>query len=105
MNERGDLQALQKQRAALSSELGMKVFTSGEEEYEHLQLDLKALGLGHQQLQAEEDHVMFNPGKESEAHLDLDNILRGEKIVGGAERVLAVQDMDWDDHPWFGMEW
>ena len=46
----------------------MKVFKSGEEEYEHMLLDLKALGLGHQQLQAEEDHVLFSPGEETEAH-------------------------------------
>ena len=73
------------------------MFTSGEEEYENLLLDLKALSLGHQQLQAKEDHVMFNPGEETEAHEDLDSILRGEKRVGGARRVLAIQDMDWDD--------
>ena len=73
------------------------MFKSGEEEYEHMLLDLKALGLGHQQLQAEEDHVLFGPGEETEAHEDLDIILRGEDRVGGAGRAIAVQDMDWDD--------
>ena len=42
MKEQSDLQALKEQRAALRSELRMKVFTSGEEEYEHLLLHLKA---------------------------------------------------------------
>ena len=46
---------------------------------------------------------MFNPGEETEAHED--SIIRGEKRVGGAGRVLAIQDMDWDDYPWCGMEW
>ena len=80
------------------------MFKSGEEEYKHFLIDLKALGYGHQQLQAEEDHVRFNPGEETEAHEDLDNILRGEKGVGGAGRVLAIKAMDWDDYLWCGME-
>ena len=78
--EQGDLQALQEQRAALRSELGMKVFKSGEEEYKHMLLDIKTLDLGHQQLQAEVDHVMFSPDEETEAREDLDIILRGEEL-------------------------
>ena len=39
------LAALQEQRAALRSEQEEKMFTTGEEEYEHLLIDLKALGL------------------------------------------------------------
>ena len=81
------------------------MFITGEEEYEHLLINLKALGLGLKQLPAEEDRVMFNPGEENEAHGDLDSMLRGEEKVGGSRRVLATQDMDWDDSPWCGMEW
>ena len=66
-------------------------------------LHSRSKSLGHQQLQSEEDNVLFNPGEENDAHEDLDTILRGEKGVGGAERVLAIQDMDWDDYPWCGM--
>ena len=58
-----------------------------------------------QQLLAEEDQVMFNPGEKNEAHGDLDSMLREEEKVGGMRRVFATQDMDWDNSPWGGMEW
>ena len=39
------------------------MFKRGEEEYEHLLIDLKALGLGIEQLPVHEDQVMFDPGE------------------------------------------
>ena len=47
---------------------------------------------------------MFDPGEESEAHGAIDNIMRGEVKVGVPGSLLALQDMDWDDNEWCGME-
>ena len=54
-------------------------FKRGEEDYEHLLIDLKAMGLGIELLTEEKDQIMFDPGEEREAHGDLDIILRGEE--------------------------
>ena len=40
----------------------MRQFEQGEEDYEHLLLDLKALGLGNGPLPDQEDQIMFDPG-------------------------------------------
>ena len=80
-------------------------FKAGEEEYEHLLIDLKALGLGLDHLPAQEDQTMFSPGEESDAHGALDIMMEGEEKVGVPGSLLALQDMDWDDNVWCGMEW
>ena len=48
---------------------------------------------------------MFNLGEESAAHGALDSMLRGEEKVESLGSLLALQDMDWDDNTWCGMEW
>ena len=80
-----------------------RMFKRGEEDYEHLLIDLKAMGLGIKILPEEKDQIMFDPGEESKAHGDLDFILRGEEEV--SRRVPNTKDRDWDDSTWCGMEW
>ena len=80
-----------------------RMFKRGEEDYEHLLIDLKAICLGIKILPKEKDQNMFDPGEESKAHGDLDLILRGEEEV--SRRVPNTKDMDWDDSTWCGMEW
>ena len=48
---------------------------------------------------------MIDPGEESKAHEVLDSLIRGEKEVEGARRLLTNHVMDWDDTPWCDMEW
>ena len=76
----------------------------GEEEYEHLVIYLKALGLGLDHLPAQEDQTMFSPGEESDAHGALNIMMEGEKKVGVPGSLLALQDMDRDDNAWCGTE-
>ena len=78
-------------------------FKRGGEDYEHLLIDLKAMGLEIKILPEEKDQIMFDPGEEIKAHGDLDSILRGEKEV--PRRVSNTKDRDWDDSTWCGMEW
>ena len=61
-------------------------------------IDRKALGLGLDHLQVQEDQVMFDPGEDSEAHGALDSLMRGEEKVEDSKRLLSIHDMDWDDN-------
>ena len=79
------------------------MFERGEEEYEHLLLDLKALGLGIAPLPDQEDQIMFDPGDEIRAHEALDSPERGEQDEEVTSQVLPSPDMDWDDNPWYGV--
>ena len=90
--------------AALNTEQEKQLFEAGEEEYEHLLLDLKALGLGLDHLPVQEDQTMFDQGEESEAHGALDSMMKEEEKVGVPRSLLAFQDMDWDDNVWCGMD-
>ena len=47
-------------------------FKRGEEDYEHLHIDLKTMGIGIKILPEEKDQIMFDPGEEIKAHGDLD---------------------------------
>ena len=55
------------------------MFKRGEEEYEHLLIDLKVMGLGIEHLLDKQDQIVFDAGEEKEAHGDMDCMLRGEE--------------------------
>ena len=97
--------ALEETITALNTEQERQTFEVGEEEYEHLLIDLKALCLGLDHLPVQEDQTMFDPGEESEAHGALDSMMKGEEKVGVPRSLLALKDMDWDDNVCYGMEW
>ena len=80
-----------------------KMFDKGEEEYEHLLLDLERLNLGIPVMEAER-YPKLSLREENEAHLELDKIL--ERKVDADDPIMdfTSHTRDYDEDPGL-MDW
>ena len=84
-----------------------KKFEDGEEEYEHMVMDLRMLKVGTAQLLDDSDHGMFEVGEEEESMMELDVImdrLREQEgtppAQAGSSLVLKGEEEEWDSMIW-----
>ena len=80
-----------------------RTFDKGEEEYEHMLMDLQELSLGVTHMDEGEwvrrapapptASILFDPGEEREAHRSLDSLLEPEEKESTAKSTI----MDWDE--------
>ena len=84
-----------------------KKFEDGEEEFEHLVMDLRMLKIGTSQLLDDSDQEMFEPGEEEESMKELHVImdwLREQEVTPAGQAwsslVLKGEEEEWDSIIW-----